>query len=216
MKFGFIATHRGIWPVDVQCEGLGVSRSGLYAWCERPPSRRACADAAILQTIRMSGALSDATYGARRMLTEVRAAGYGCGRSRVARLMLGAALRARPKRRAMPCDTAIRAAHSIAANVLERDFTATAPNQTWVADFTFVWTHEGWLYVAVVLDLFSRRVVGWAMQASMTAQLVTDALLMAAGAAAPRPRSSTTPTKAVNTRVSRFNACWWISASLAA
>jgi putative transposase len=179
VKFGFIAKHRGIWPVDVQCEALGVSRSGFYAWYERPPSRRACADAAILQTIRTSFALSDATYGARRMLTEVQAAGHVCGRSRVARLMLAAALLARPKRRAKPFDTGARAAHVIAANVLARDFTATAPNQKWVADFTFVWTHEGWVYVAVVLDLFSRRVVGWAMQASMTAQLVTDALLMA-------------------------------------
>jgi putative transposase len=179
VKFGFIAKHRGIWPVDVQCEALGVSRSGFYAWCARPPSLRACTDAAILQTIRTSFALSDATYGARRMLTEVRVAGHVCGRSRVARLMLGAALLARPKRRAKPFDTGARAAHLIAANVLDRDFTATAPNQKWVADFTYVWTHEGWLYVAVVLDLFSRRVVGWAMQESMTAQLVTDALLMA-------------------------------------
>jgi putative transposase len=179
VKFGFVAKHRGIWPVDVQCEALGVSRSGFYAWCERPPSLRSCTDAAILQTIRTSFAMSDSTYGARRMITEVRAAGHVCGRSRVARLMLEAALRARPKRRAKPFDTGERAAHLIAANVLDRDFTATAPNQKWVADFTFVWTHEGWLYVAVVVDLFSRRVVGWAMQSSMTAQLVTDALLMA-------------------------------------
>ena len=179
MKFGFVAKHRGIWPVAVQCEALGVSRSGFYAWCARPQSVRARTDAAILQTIRTSFAASDSTYGARRMLDDVRAAGHVCGRSRVARLMLAAALLARPQRRAKPFDTGERAAHLIAANVLDRDFTATVPNQKWVADFTFVWTHEGWLYVAVVLDLFARRVVGWAMQSSMTAQLVTDALLMA-------------------------------------
>lgn len=179
MKFGFVATHRGIWPVDVQCEALGVSRSGFYAWCERPRSQRARTDAELLQTIRVSFAASDSTYGVRRMLDEVRAAGHVCGRSRVARLMREAGLRARPRRRAKPTDPSDRLLHHVAPNTLARDFTATAPNQKWVADFTYVWTHEGWLYVAVVLDLFSRRVVGWAMQSSMTSQLVTDALLMA-------------------------------------
>jgi putative transposase len=179
VKFGFIAKHRGIWPVDVQCEALGVSRSGFYAWCERPVSTRAITDTAILHTIRASFAASDSTYGARRMLDEVRAAGYVCGRERVGRLMRGAALRARPRKRAKPFDTGERVRHMIAPNILDRDFVALAPNQKCVADFTYIWTHEGWLYVAVVLDLFSRRIVGWAMQTAMTSQLVTDALLMA-------------------------------------
>ena len=179
MKFGFIAKHRGIWPVDVQCEALGVSRSGFYAWCIRPQSARACTAAVILLTIRACFAASDSTYGARRMITDVRAAGHTCGRQRVGRLMRDAALCARPKRRAKPGDLGERALHLIATNVLDRDFTAAAPNQKWVADFTHIWTHEGWLFVAVVLDLYSRRVVGWAMQASMSAQLVTDAMLMA-------------------------------------
>lgn len=179
MKFGFVAKHRGIWPVDVQCEALGVSRSGFYAWRTRPLSARARTDAALLQTIRASFALSDATYGARRMLDEVRQAGHVCGRQRVARLMHGAALRARPRRRATPVDTGERALHMVAPNMLDRQFTATAPNQKWVADFTYIWTSEGWLYVAVVLDLFSRRAVGWSMQTAMRSQLVTDALLMA-------------------------------------
>jgi putative transposase len=187
VKFGFIAKHRGIWPVDVQCEALGVSRSGFYAWCDRPQSVRARTDAAILQTIRTSFVLSDSTYGARRMIDEVREAGHACGRQRVARLMRSAALRARPRRRAKPTDTGERSLHMIAPNVLDREFTALAPNQKWVADFTFVWTQEGWLYVAVVLDLFSRRVVGWAMQATMAAQLVTDALLMAVWRRGPTP-----------------------------
>lgn len=179
MKFGFVAKHRGIWPVDVQCEALGVSRSGFYAWCGRPESTRLRTDQVILLTVRASFAASDATYGARRVIDDVRAAGHVCGRQRVARLMRSAALRARPKRRATPLDRGERALHLIAANVLDRQFTATAPNQKWVADFTYVWTHEGWLFVAAVVDLFSRRVVGWAMQPTMTAQLVTDALLMA-------------------------------------
>ena len=179
MKFGFVAKHRGIWPVEVVCEALGVSRSGFYAWRRRPVSVRARTDAAILLTIRASFTLSDSTYGVRRMLDEVRDAGHVCGRERVGRLMRGAALRARPKRRATPADTGVRSLHQIAPNVLDRDFTATAPNQKWVADFTYLWTQEGWLYLAVVLDLFSRRVVGWSMQTTMTAQLVTDALVMA-------------------------------------
>ena len=179
MKFGFIAKHRGIWPVDVQCGALGVSRSGFYAWRTRGPSVRARADAAILQTMRAAFVLSDSTYGVRRMIDEVREAGHACGRERVARLMRGAALRARPRRRALPTDAGERALHLIAPNVLDRDFTATAPNQKWVADFTYIWTREGWLYAAAVLDLFSRRVVGWSMQSTMTSQLVTDALVMA-------------------------------------
>lgn len=179
MKFGFIAKHRGIWPVDAQCEALGVSRSGFYAWSTRPESERSRTDRAILQTIRSCFIASDSTYGARRMLTDVRAAGHICGRERVTRLMRYAALRARPKRRAKPVDSVERQEHMISPNVLDREFTAQGPNQKWVADFTYIWTHEGWLFVAVVLDLFSRRVVGWAMQNSMTAKLVTDALLMA-------------------------------------
>lgn len=179
MKYGFVAKHRGAWPVNVQCGALGVSCSGFYAWRKRPLSTRARTDAEILQTIRASFALSDSTYGARRIVDDVHDAGHACGRQRVARLMRSAALRARPKRRATPADTGLRALHLVAPNVLNRDFLATAPNQKWVADFTYIWTSEGWLFVAAVLDLFSRRVVGWSMQADMTSQLVTDALLMA-------------------------------------
>ena len=179
MKFGFVAMHRGIWPVDVLCEALGVSRSGFYAWRTRPVSQRAQTDARILVTVRASFVGSDRTYGARRILGDVHDAGHRCGRQRVARLMRLEALRARPRRRARPGDSGERPGHTLAPNVLDRQFTATAPNQKWVADFTYLWTSEGWLFTAVVLDLFSRRVVGWSMQPAMTAQLVTDALVMA-------------------------------------
>jgi putative transposase len=165
--------------VDVLCESLGISRSGFYAWRRRPPSERTRTDTTILATIRASFVMSDSTYGVRRMLDEVRDAGHRCGRDRVGRLMRDAALRARPRRRANPTDAGARLEHAIAPNVLDRQFTAEAPNQKWVADFTYVWTREGWLYVAAVLDLFSRRVVGWSMQATMTAELVTNAFVMA-------------------------------------
>ena len=179
MKFGFAAKHRGTWPVDVLCEALGVSRSGFYAWRTRPLSQRAQTDARMLVDVRTSFLMSDRTYGARRVLGDVRDAGHTCGRQRIARLMRQEALWARPRRRARPMDQGDRPEHTLAPNVLDRAFTATAPNQKWVADFTYVWTSEGWLFVAVVLDLFARRVVGWSMHATMTAQLVTDALTMA-------------------------------------
>ena len=165
--------------MDIRCGALGVSRSGFYAWRTRPESVRVRTDAQILTTIHASFVWSDRTYGVRRMLDDVRDAGHVCGRDRVGRLMNRAALRARPRRRALPRDGGVREVHAVAPNVLDRQFTATAPNQKWVADFTYIWTGEGWLYVAVVLDLFSRRVVGWSMHPTMTTQLVTDALVMA-------------------------------------
>ena len=177
--FGFVAKHRGTWPVDLMCEALGVSRSGFYAWRFRPPSLRARTDGRLLVDVRASFVMSDRTYGARRVLDDVRDAGHVCGRQRIERLMRSAALRARPRRRARPVDQGVRPVHTLAPNLLDRQFTATAPNQKWVADFTFLWTGEGWLFVAAVLDLFSRRVVGWSMQSTMTAQLVTDAFVMA-------------------------------------
>ena len=179
MKFGFTAKHRVAWPVGVLCEALGDSRSGFYAWRTRPMSQRARMDARILVDVRTSFVMSDRTYGARRVLGDVRDAGHTCGRQRVARLMRQEALWARPRRRARPVDAGDRPLHTLAPNVLDRQFTATAPNRKWVADFTYLWTSEGWLFVAVVLDLFARRVVGWSMHATMTTQLVTDALTMA-------------------------------------
>ena len=140
--------------MDVQSWALGVSRSGFYAWRGRAPSRRAVTDAAIVKTLRTAFALSDSTNGVRRILDDVRGA-------------------------ALPSDPGPRTLHQIAPHILDRDFTATAPDQKWVADFTYIWTREGWLYFAAVLDLYSRRIVGWSMQSTMTAQLVTDALFIA-------------------------------------
>ena len=177
MKFGFVAKHRGVWPVAQMCETLGVSRSGFYAWLDRPRSRRAQADEVLGAQIRQSFLGSDRTYGARRVWHDVLALGMRCGLHRIERLMRAQALRARPRRRGVPTDRGQRCA--VADNVLDRQFQADAPNRKWVADFTYVWTAEGWLYVAAVLDLYSRRIVGWSMHDSMTAQLVADALMMA-------------------------------------
>jgi putative transposase len=179
MKFGFVARHRGIWPVAWICEALGVSRAGFYAWLERPPSARARSDEELGTKVRASFLRSDRTYGARRVWHDVLAEGIACGLHRIERLMRLQALRARPRRRRFPLDNGERSIGAVPPNILERQFEAPAPNRKWVADFTYIWTAEGWLYVAAVLDLFSRRVVGWSMSASMTAQLVTDALMMA-------------------------------------
>jgi len=177
MKFSFIAKHRGIWPVAWICGALGVSRSGFHAWLTRAPSQRSRDDEEISASIRASHIGSYRTYGARRVWHDLLAEGYQCGLHKIERLMREQGLRARPRRRGLPKDQGERSV--IAGNVLDRQFTADRPNQKWVADFTYIWTAEGWLYVAAVIDLFSRRVVGWSMSATMTAQLVTDALIMA-------------------------------------
>lgn len=179
MTFAFIAKHRGIWPTGWLCEALGVSRAGFYAWRTRPPSDRARADEQLLVRVRASFLTSDRTYGARRVWHDVLVEGLACGLHRIERLMRHAALRARPRRRRMPSHTGVCSTHAVAPNVLNRTFDAASANRKWVADFTYLWTAEGWLYVAAVIDLFSRRVVGWSMHATMTAQLVTDALVMA-------------------------------------
>ena len=179
MMFSFVAKHRGIWPVALICEALGVSRSGFYAWLTREPSDRARRDDVLTREVRKSFLDSDRTYGARRVWHDVLAAGLSCGLHAIERLMRLNALKARPRRRRLPADTGVRPLTELPANILDRQFDAAAPNRKWVADFTYIWTTEGWLYVAVVLDLYSRRIVGWSMSATMTAELVTDALVMA-------------------------------------
>lgn len=179
MKFGFIVTHRRIWPAAWLCEALGVSHGGFYAWLTRPPSHRARRDETLGTKVRASFLQSDRTYGARRVWHDMLADGETCGLHRIERLMRRHALRARPRRRRLPADAGERSPAVVSPNILNRQFGAPAPNRKWVADFTYIWTSEGWLYVAAVVDLFSRRVVGWSMNATMTAQLVTDALVMA-------------------------------------
>ena len=179
MRFAFIAKHRGIWPAGWICEALGVSRAGFYAWLSRPRSKRSRSDEELGAKVRASFLASDRTYGARRVWHDMLAEGIECGLHRIERLMRLQGLKSRPRRRRMPVDTGERCSSAVAPNVLDRAFEASSPNRKWIADFTYVWTAEGWLYVAAVVDLFSRRVVGWSMNAAMTAQLVTDALLMA-------------------------------------
>ena len=179
MKFAFVAKHRAIWPVAWLCDALGVSRSGFHAWLNRSPSARSRSDEEFGGKVKASFAASYRTYGARRVWRDLLADGADCGLHRIERLMRLQGLRARPRRRRLPKDSGDRQIETVPANLLDRQFAAERPDQKWIADFTYLWTAEGWLYVAAVIDLFSRRVVGWSMSAAMTAQLVTDALLMA-------------------------------------
>ena len=140
------------------CGTLGVSRGGFYAWLDRPRSQREPDDQVLDKLIRHSFVDSDRAYAARRIWRDVLAAHMNCGLHLIERLMQAAALRARPRRRGLPKDEGPRS--ETADKVLDRQFMAEAPNQKWVADFTYIWSAEGWMYVAVILDLCSRRVVG--------------------------------------------------------
>lgn len=160
------------------CEVLGVSRSGFYAWRNRSPSKRARKDQQLTERIRHYHKRSDGTYGAPRILADLREEGYRIGRKRVARLMRQAGLRGVTRRKAPQTTTPGEPAHHI-PDLVDRDFTADQPNQLWVADITYVPTGSGWLYLAVVLDAYSRRIVGWAMGSTLETQLILWALSMA-------------------------------------
>jgi putative transposase len=167
-----------MYPITTMCRLLGVSASGYHAWQRRPSAPRAQADAALLERIRQIHAVSQGTYGAPRIHAELIAERTPVGRKRVARLMRSAGL-AGVSRRRWPCTTRRAERARPAPDLVERDFSADGPDRLWVADITYVPTWAGFLYLAVVLDAFSRRVVGWAMANHLRTQLVLDALDMA-------------------------------------
>ena len=172
----------------MMCELLSVSRSGLNAARARPPSKRALGDEQLLGQIRQSQAKHRGRYGRRRMTTEVsQAQGRPINHKRVARVMREHGLQSHKRRRFRVVTTDSKHAHPVAANVLKRDFEATAPNQKWLADMTYVPTGEGWLYLALVLDLYARKLVGWAMSQTMPQELTLCALDVALGWRDPAP-----------------------------
>ena len=160
------------------CRVLRVSPSGYYAWRQRGPSARARADAALLADLRTYHQRSDGTYGAPRLLEDLREVGVRIGQKRIARLLRGAGLQGVSRRRGVRT-TRRGPVETPAADLVQRDFTATAPNQLWVADITYIPTWAGFLFLAVVLDAYSRRIVGWAMATTLQTDLVLDALNMA-------------------------------------
>jgi putative transposase len=184
VKFAFIDAEKAQWPVDVQCDVLGVSRSGYYAWKGRPEAPRAVEDAELVVEIKAAHKAGRGNYGSPRVHRELRAKGRRVGRKRVERLMRQEGIVARKKRR-FRRTTDSNHPHPIAPNLLERNFGVELPNTAWVTDVTYVWTHEGWLYLAAILDLFSRRVVGWAASANNDRALAIGALDRATSARTP-------------------------------
>jgi putative transposase len=176
--FDFIDAEKAQYPIGVLCKALDVSRPGYYAHTRRPPSKHATRDAVLGAKIAAIHARSKRRYGSPRVHDELREDGEHVSRKRVSRIMKERDLRGRRPRR-FRVTTESDHALPIAPNVLARDFSASAPNQKWVGDITYIWTREGWLYLAVLIDLFSRRVVGWSMGDSLATELPLRALRMA-------------------------------------
>ena len=179
MRFEFIRAESANFPVRLLCDLLGVSKSGYYVWRNRRPSRRARENDRLKSEIRVVHAESRGTYGSPRVHQELSKRG-SVGRHRVARLMAEAGLKGcRPRRFKRTTDS--EHARPVADNVLNRNFTAARPDEKWVGDITAIWTGNGWLYLAVLIDLFSRKVVGWSMADHMRSELAVAALKMALG-----------------------------------
>lgn len=178
MRYQVIAALAQVYPITRLCAALAVSESGYYAWRKRQPSRRRASDQQLAEQIEQVYHASRRTYGSPRVQVERREQGVRCSRKRIARLMRQQGLSARRKgQRVHTTDSQY--AHPVAPNRLNREFVAQRPNEKWVADLTGVWTSQGWLYLAVVLDLYSRKVIGWAMAARREDDLVLAALRMA-------------------------------------
>ena len=179
MKYAWIEAQRSNYELIELCGCLEVSVSGFRAWRRGgDPQRKRLTDAQLLALIQAIHAEIKAAYGSPRMMREIRARGLPVGKERVERLMRENGIRARHKRR-FKATTDSKHSLPVAPNLLDRDFAPVAPNQTWSADLTYIWTDEGWLYLAVVLDLFNREIVGWSIKPRMTADIVVDALTMA-------------------------------------
>jgi putative transposase len=175
MIYTFMAAHAGEFRIERMCRVLGVGRSGYYAWRSRPASQQARANEALLVQIQAEYETSRATYGSPRIQVALQRQGVRCSRKRIARLMQLHQIRARARKKRRPVTTQREAGAMPAPNLLNQEFSASVPNQKWVSDITYIETAEGWLYLAVVLDLFSRRIVGWAMADHMEASLVEAA-----------------------------------------
>jgi putative transposase len=172
-----VSENQAAYAIATMCRLLGVSPSGYHAWTKRPPSRRARSDAALVAEIRCAHDASRGTYGSPRIHAELAAKGIRVGRKRVARLMAAAGIAGVSRRRFVT--TTVKSDGRQAPDLVERDFTAESPDQLWVADITYIPTWAGFLYLAVVLDACSRRIVGWSMATTLATQLVLDALNMA-------------------------------------
>lgn len=178
MRYRFVDEHKKVWPVNLMCSALSVSRSGYYDWAGRDPSRRVQSNKELDSWIRKLFVQHRQRYGSPRIVDALRDQGFDCSENRVARRMQAQGLMAiQAKKFKVTTDSN----HSmpVAPDLIEQDFSAAAANQKWTSDISYIWTDEGWLYLAVVMDLYSRAIVGWSMNRRMTQQLVCDALTMA-------------------------------------
>jgi len=178
VKYRAIKDNAGHFAVNLMCSALGVGASGYYAWLKRPESARAQANRRLIEQIRVAHRRSRRCYGSPPITKDLREAGHCVGKNRVARLMRAAQIRAKSARK---WRATTKSSHClpVVENTLNRAFSVTQPNRVWAGDISYVWTAQGWLYLAVVLDLYSRAVVGWAMSERLTTDLATDALTMA-------------------------------------
>ena len=181
-----MSNHRSEFPISLMCEVLKVSRSGYYAWLRHPESTSKQDDKVLLQEIHAIYQESRSTYGSPRIYRELKRRGRNHGKKRIARLMRKDGLRAKTKRK-FKITTDSKHTFPVAPNLLNREFTPKEPNQVWASDITYIWTAEGWLYLAVVMDLFSRAILGWSMSERMTRSLVIDAFIMAVKKYHPSP-----------------------------
>ena len=185
MRYHAIQEHDRRYPIRLLCRALAVSPAGYYAWRDRPESRRARQNRTLLSTIRVIHRESRETYGSPSIWDALLKQGHRTGEHRVARLMRQAGLRAKTVKK-WRATTQSQHRFPVAANTLDRAFTVAAPNRVWAGDITYVWTAEGWLYLAVILDLYSRLVIGWAMGQRLIGELTEDALAMALANRQPR------------------------------
>lgn len=176
MRFEFIKTHAGVWPVAVMCRVLAVTPSGFYAWRKRPMCVRKENQMQLIEQIKTIHQDSRGTYGSPRVAAELRNQGRPVNEKTVAKLMKQAEIRVIRRPAFVPRTTVGDPSHQTFANVLGRDFAAAAPNRKWVVDITYIRTDEGWLFLATVMDLFSRKIVGWAVADNLLTTLVADAL----------------------------------------
>jgi transposase InsO family protein len=179
MRFPFIDEHKKSWPVAVICDVMQVTRAGYYAWRKRPVSKRKKRREELIEQIGPIFTASRGTYGSPRVHKDLLAKGEKVDRKTVAKLMAEQGIYAAEPRSFVPTTTDSSHDLPVAANRLDRQFTATAPNQKWCADITYIWTDQGWMYLACVMDLFSRMIVGWSMGGSLGGELVRGALNMA-------------------------------------
>lgn len=187
MRFQFIRAHRDQWPVSILCRVLEVSTSGYYAWRERRDSVRLTTDDELSEEIRAIFDNTRGAYGVPRMTVELQERGHLINVKRVARLMREMGLRGRHARRFRPTTTVTDPDGPIAEDLLRQDFTAEGPNQRWVGDITYLTTSDGFEYLATVMDLYSRRIVGWALSSSLDATIAIDAITMAVRQRRPPP-----------------------------